>query len=309
MLEEYNFELDRTRGTMAVMNLVPTFRPDDKDPAAVQGLIDAAVLVRDDIYLTRYTERNQMDAQSHAAVEALHKANVAVHGAMRSRYRDDKVSLESIEKVPVQDRTPGETRQRATILLKTWLLLPLPANAPVQAGPPPHFYIPYSGMDTTAFALLQTAVSNGEATTKTTDANWEKAEAQLHGQQRLLHDFNVAAGAQGRAQFPDPASLEAELIDSIPSEPPVSAPGTAVITEALATGPGSARLKVSCARASRFDWEKLTAPDTWAPYQADVPLSILIVTGLSAGPHTFRVQGQNSRGESEWSEPVEITVQ
>jgi len=73
---------------------------------------------------------------------------------MRSRYRKDPVSMESIEKLPVQDQTIAETRLRSTLLLRTWKLLPLPPDAPVQPGPPPHFYIPHDGMKVADFEAL-----------------------------------------------------------------------------------------------------------------------------------------------------------
>lgn len=308
MLEEYNFELDRLRGTRTVMTLIPTFLPDDKDAAAVQLMITAAEDTRDNIYLQRHAEGTAATAQAGGALKALHDATVSVYGAMRSRYRKDAVSMESIDKLPTQDQNPVETKQRATLLLRTWKLLPLPPDAPAPSGSPPFYYVPYDGMNVTAFEGLMATLVTKEAAAELADGHWEEAEGLLHEQQRVIHDFNVAAGMQGRSQFPDPLTTERELIDSIPTEPPVTAPGTASITEASSTGQGEVRLKASSARASRFDWEKLDENSVWTSFQSDIPLSIMVATGLNAGPATFRVKGKNSRGESEWSEPVEITV-
>lgn len=308
MLEEYNFELDRINGVHAVMQLVATFLPDDKAPAAVATMITDAIAVRDGTYLQRHAEKIQADAQFNGSVTAVHDACVSVHGAMRSRYRKDKVSMESIDRIPTQDQSINETRHRGEVLLRTWKLLPLPADAPVQPPPPPHYYIPHDGMNVAAFTTLATTMTTKEAAAKTADGEWEKAEALLHEQDRLLHDFNVAASAQGRAQFPDLSSVERELIESIPEEPPVSAPGTAVITSASSVAPGEARIKVTCARASRFDWEKMVSGGSWETLATNVPLSLLLTTGLDPGNTSFRVKGKNSRGESEWSEPAEITV-
>jgi len=308
MLEDYNFEIDRLKGVHAVMLLVPTFLPDDLNAAAVQAIVTASETLRDNTYLQKLAEQTAATAAFNGAVEALHDACVSVSAAMRSRYRSDPVSMESIARIPVQDRTIGETRQRATILVKVWKLLPLPPNAPVQPGPLPHYYIPFDGMNVAAFEALQAAMATTEAESKTADAAWEKAEGQLHQQERLVHDLNVAASAQGRAQFPDMNTVERELIESIPEEPPVTAPGTAVITQAESPEAGAARLKVTCPRASRYDWETQTGGGPWEPLIADVPLSVLISTGLPAGNMSFRVKGKNSRGDSEWSEPAEITI-
>jgi len=308
MLEEYNFEVDRLDGTHSVMTLVAAYRPDDKTPADVQTMLTASTTLRDATYLQRHAEKNSADAQFNGALDNLHDACVAVYGAMRSRYRKDPVSMESIAKLPTQDQTIAETRLRSTLLLRTWKLLPLPPDAPVQPGPPPHYYIPHDGMNVAAFEALMNALTTKEAAQKLADGLWEEAEGLLHEQQRTIHDFNVAAGDQGRVQFPDMNTVERELIESIPSEPPVTAPGTAVITQASSDASGEARIKVTCPRASRFDWEKMVSGGAWETLATNVPLSLLLATGLDPGNTSFRVKGKNSRGESEWSEPAEITV-
>ena len=114
---------------------------------------------------------------------------------------------------------------------------------------------------------------------------------------------------QGRAQFPDPLSVERELIDSIPTDPAVSAPGACSITQASSDAPGEVRLRVSCERATRYDWERETAPGVWAVVAMDAPLSILVATGLPPGNAKFRVKGKNSVGMSDWSDPAEVTIQ
>ena len=66
---------------------------------------------------------------------------------------------------------------------------------------------------------------------------------------------------------------------------------------------------MTCERATRYDWERETDTDVWEAVATDAPLSILIATGLPAGNMTYRAKGKNSMGESEWSEPAEITIQ
>jgi hypothetical protein len=138
--------------------------------------------------------------------------------------------------------------------------------------------------------------------------DWETAEGELHEQEKILRDFTVAAGGAGRAQFTDPNSVERELIDTIPTDPPVQAPGTCTITQASSDAAGEARIKVTCERAVKFDCEKSTAPDVWESVVTDAPLSLLVITGLAAGNTKFRVRGKNSVGTTEWSESAEISV-
>ena len=271
-------------------------------PKLVQAVPELGKAAPEVVKLTTKT------SQFHAAVGPLHEACVLVHSHMTSRYRKDPASLESIARIPVQDRIPDETKLRAGILLKTWKELPLPPGAPAQPPPPPHFYIPTDNMTVGVFEGLQTNFLTKEGEKTTANVLWEKAEGALHKTQREMRDFSVNAAKQGRAQFPDVNTIERELIDSLPDDPPVTAPGTAVISQATALGPDSVKLKASCARASRFDWEQLDNINGWVTLASDVPLSILVQTGLAPGDYQFRVMGKNSRGSSEWSEPVALTL-
>lgn len=308
MLEEYTFEQERLDGVFYVMQQVATFLPDDKTPMDVMGIIQDATNTRD-LYVTKFTVQSSKLAAFHTALAALHDACTSVHASMRSRYRTDRTSLEQIEKLPVQDQTIGETKRRAELMIKVWKLLPLPPGAPVQPGPPPHYFIPYDGMTTTVLEGLMTDLTVCEAERKTADAEFEQAEAQLHAQERTMHDFNVAASAQGRAQFPNMESIEREMIESIPEEPPVSAPAPAVVESWSPTGTGALKLKAASARATKFDWQKLDGGGLWQDYALDVPLSILIATGLPLGvPIEFRVRGKNSRGTTDWSDPATVTL-
>ena len=308
MLEAFDFEVERINTIIAIMGEIPAFRPDDLDVAGVTSLREAALAVRNGEYLPAEQSRNLADANTSAAVKSLHDGCVSVYGTMKSRYRGT-ASLEAITRLPVDDQTAADTDKRARSLLALWESLPLPPNAPAQPGPPPHFYIPYEGMTLAVFQALLAAKDAMVATQGPAVADWEIAESQLHEQTRVLRDFTVSAGVQGRAQFPDPLSVERELIDSIPTDPPVSAPGSCTITQASSEAPGEVRLKVSCERATRYDWERETAPGVWAVVATDAPLSILVATGLPPGNAKFRVKGKNSVGESDWSEPAEVTIQ
>jgi hypothetical protein len=307
MLEEYTFEQDRLDGTFLGMQQVAAFRPDDITVPQVQDIIDDAQSARG-TYLDKLTGQTQKVAAFHTALDAVHDTCTTVHAAMRSRYRKDPTSMEQIEKIPVQDQTIGETTQRAEVLVRVWKLLPLPENAPPQPGPLPHYFLPHEGMSVSVLEAQQTALGTSVQQRRSADTEFEKAEAELHTQERRIHDFNVAAGEQGRAQFPDLQSEERELIDSIPTEPPVSAPGPASVQSAEVRSSSSVKLKAASARASKFDWQKLDANQEWQDFAMDVPLSILIAEGLSAGELQFRVRGKNSRGTTEWSDPVSVPL-
>lgn len=308
MLEAFDFETERVNTIIAIMGELPTFRPDDLDATAVTLMRDVALTVRNGEYLPAEQSRNLAAANETAAVKALHAGCIAVYASMKTRYRET-ASLEAITKLPVDDGTPAETDKRAHSTLDLWKLLPLPPGAPVQPGPGPHTYIPYDGMTVAVFQALLDAKDAAVAVASMAEKDWDVAEGNLHEETRRLRDFTVGAGAQGRAQFPDPLSMERELIDSIPTDPPVSAPGTCTITQASSDAPGEARLKVACERATRFDWERETDPGVWEVVALDAPLSILLATGLPSGNMKFRVKGKNSMGESDWSDPAEITIQ
>lgn len=303
-----DFELERISTIIAIMGELPAFRPDDLDVAGVTAIRTGARAVRNDEYIPAEQTRNIATLNRSTTVEALHDACVAVYGSMKARYRNTP-SMELVTKLPVDDQTPEQTDKRAHAMLALWEKLPLPPNAPVQPGPLPHFYIPYDGMTTAVFDALLAAKDAAQDAQPLAVADWDVAEGHLHEETRRLRDFTVGAGAQGRAQFPDPLTMEWELIDSIPTDPPVSAPGACTITQASSDAPGEARLKVTCERATRFDWERETDPGVWEVVALDAPLSILLATGLPPGQMKFRVKGKNSMGESDWSDPAEITIQ
>jgi hypothetical protein len=307
MLEEFDFEMDRINTIIGIMGEIPIFKPDDLDQAAVIAIRDAALAVRNTKYIPAEQTRNLTAAQATGAVKTLHEACVSVYSTMKLRYRDT-TSLEAIERLPVGDNSSPTTDKRARAIVNLWKQLPLPPNAPVQPGPLPHFYIPYDGMSVAVFEALITAKDTAEETSDAAVTAWELAEGELHEQSAKLRDFTVAAGAYGRAQFPNPASWERDLIDTIPTDPPVAAPGTCTITQASSDNAGEARIKATCERAVKYDVEKSTEPDVWEPLVTDAPLSLVVVTGLAPGNTKFRMRGKNSVGTSEWSEPAEITV-
>src|SRR5689334_18049474 len=83
-------------------SLIPEFRPDDKEPADVQGLIDAGITARGELE-DKTAVRNLAHAALNQAVLDGHKACVKIHPIMRSKFRNDPPSLDRISKLPVED--------------------------------------------------------------------------------------------------------------------------------------------------------------------------------------------------------------
>ena len=108
-------ELIRTRRGVVELGCGPARR--HPDAMTVDALDFEGVDVVGDVF-------EVLAAMPDASVDEVHDACVAVHGAMRSRYRKDKVSMESIDRIPTQDQSTFETRKRGEMLLRTWKLLP-----------------------------------------------------------------------------------------------------------------------------------------------------------------------------------------
>lgn len=305
MLEQFDFEILRMRHLRAIMELQESFRPDNRSPDDLGDIIDAAEPLRG-TYLTAKTARDLGRGTLDQAKVTLHDANVAVAAIAKSRYRADKRSLRALLKVPTQDQTDEQIEKRGKALERCWAALPLPPR-PSAAETAAAKFIAYPGMTLANFTALLTALRDAQTAQPMWDEAMEAQEGDVNGKIAELGEINTAILVQGRAQFP--TGTIAEMIDAVPAEPSTQPPEKPVISSATATGPGAVQLSYDAEGGSLFD----VLDDPPGPVEEvllldDTPLKTVDLTGLAPGVHSFTVIAINSRGESEPSDPVQVTV-
>ncbi len=300
MFKLTDFEILQGRYVKAAMEEIASFRPDGKTPADVQTLIDSVVTAQT-TFLNKKTTLDLARGELDEAVAELHLACTQVYPIMKVRYRTDPGSLQAINRLPVQDRTPRETLTRGEAMSALWAQLP---NPPGSATP----FKAWDTMDKATFDALLTAARTKVNGLAAVDQDYQVAQGDLHEQTERLEDFVTSALITGRAQFP-PGTPEREVIDAIPTEPAQQPPDQTVISAATSPAPGSAHLEFDADGATQFDvLQKGPGDPDFAVVAADLITTTYDATGLAAGSYDFKVIGRNSQGPGPESTVATINV-
>lgn len=300
MLDELDFHILQTRYIREAMNDFVNFRPDDLTVANVDTLITSARTVRT-AFLGAKTDYDLAMGGRNSAISALHDACVSVFGIMKTRYRKDPVSTEVIAKLPVDDRTAGDTLKRGQAISILWGKLPNPPGSASE-------FKAWDTMDKDSFDDLVTAADTHLDTFTNETDDYEEAQGNLHAKDAELTDFITAALAQGRHQFA-PGTPQREVIDKIPTTPAQQAPTKAVITAATSPAAHEAHLEFDAPHATSFDvLHKAPGASSFTPVAEDIIQNTYNATGLTAGTHEYKVIGRNSRGTGPASDVSTVTV-
>jgi hypothetical protein len=257
-----------------------------------KGALDAALLQKAKADFARGAQET--------AVHNGHKAAVMVHACMKSCFRTDRASLDSIKGVPTDDQTATDTLNRMKALNNVWSNLP---NPPGASGP-----FAVRDITRTAFGKLLDALDARIDDYTKESGLLDKEEANLRGLNATLDDFITHALIQGRAQFPL-GTPERALIEAVPTEPSTHKPAQAQITQAESQVEGAMHLKFSAEHATTFKVIHKGPGETEFSEVADVLLpGEYVKAGLPGGMHEYKVVGVNSRGEGPASQPVTIQV-
>ncbi|MCA9205034.1 MAG: fibronectin type III domain-containing protein [Planctomycetales bacterium] len=296
----FDFEVLQLRYIKSAMDQLPTYLPDGRSATEVQALRDSAEAVKNayqtldaSLALAR-GELSERQAEGHLLC-------VQIYPILKSRYRKDPGTLETIQRLPTEDKTVRATRDRMRAISVLWGQLP---NPPGASEP----FTPWTGMDQTAFdAALAALVAADEALPDLVQT-YERAQSDLHAKLDEVSDFVTAALEQGRAQFPV-GSPEREIIEAIPMEPTQQPPAAAVISVAVSPETGQVLLEFDAARATMFDvFQKGPSDLDFVEVATDVIDRRYETSGLASGVYQFRVSGQNSLGNGPLSEPASVNV-
>ncbi|MFN2507557.1 MAG: fibronectin type III domain-containing protein [Chthoniobacterales bacterium] len=299
MLTDFDFHLLQLRYIQAAAAQIPTYRPDSMDAAALGAVITNAKAVRQ-AYIDAKSDFDLARGEYREAINNGHDASIGVYAAMKSRYRKDPGSLQSVEALPVDDRSADETTKRMQQTSSLWGKLP-------NIGTPPAPFVAWQGMGKTDFDAILTTITTRQETVPDKDQAFQVAEGNLHETDADLSDLVTAALQQGRAQFRSGASRE--VIDAVPTEPATSAPAQAAIAQFSSPGAGSVHLAFDATHGTTFDvLQKAPGAPAFVKVVDDGVLKTFDATGLTPGAYQYQVIGRNSVGQGPASPTVTITV-
>ena len=298
MLTEYNFVLSQVRYIRVAMNLFPAFKPDDYVVSTVDSIIGNATQVRRD-YLAKDGLLALARGAVHEAHDKVHDANVNVYMALKSAYRKDVDSLNSIEGLPVDDKSVQETFTRGESIEIKWGQLPNPPgwDGPFKVGP----------ITQGVFAVYVKELETSTKALSAADGSFQSSEGALHRTQREMSDFVTAALTQGRAQF-NPGTPERDVIDRVPTPSATQAPGQAVISTATSPAAGALHAEFDAPHGTSFQvWLKGPQDEKFVQVEESIKPGVYDATGLPVGTYQLQIVGENSRGTGPAS--VAVTVQ
>lgn len=304
MLVEFDFAVIQLRYIHAAMSLIASYRPDGLEPTDVLTLISSADPTRA-VYVTEKVAIDGSRAERRVKMDLLHEHCVDFHAQAKSRFRNDEVIRQRLERQPVEDRNFQETLTRGLAISKLWEALPL-------VGTPPAAFTVGRGTGA-AVTRAQFDTLLGEARTLDSgialaDELFQQKEAALHKKQKEMEDVAGAALAQGNSQF-DEGTAEREMIDAIPTESPRNLPGKAVISDSGSPATGVAHLDYDCDGATTFDiYHKAPGETEFGKHEEDRLEKTIDIISLDPGTHEFYVRGRNARGLGEESETVSVEV-
>jgi hypothetical protein len=234
------------------------------------------------------------------AVNNGHDAGVGVSAAMKSRYRKDAASLDTIDGLPVDDQTAADTIKRMEAISSLWGKLP-------EIGSPPAQFVAWDGMTKVDFDALLADILSQQTDLPDKDQAFQVAEGNLHDTDPTVADLVTASLQQGRAQFRSGASRE--VIDAIPTGPASHEPNQAVVAVAISPAAGAVHLEFDANHRTSFDvLQKAPGEADFTKVVDDGVLKTYEATHLTAGLYEFKVIGHNSLGEGLASAVVSVTV-
>ena len=299
MLNDFDFHLLQLRYVKAAATKLPAFQPDGMNAAAIGAVVLTAKGVRQ-TYIDAKTDFELARGSYRQAVNDGHDAAIGVYAAMKSRFRKDTASLDTINGLPVGDETAAATTKRMEQTTSLWGKLP-------NIGTPPAQCVAWMGMAKADFDALLLALTTKGDGLPDKDQAFQVAEGNLHDTDADMADLVTAALAQGRAQFPSGAARE--VIDAVPTVPASLPPGQAVIAAATSPGAGKAHLEFDANHATSFDvLQKAPGAVSFVKVVDDEIEKSYEATGLTPGVYEFKVLGRNSLGDGAESAASPVTV-
>ena len=131
MFDEFDFSVTQLTAIKDAMQNIPAYRPDNKEPAFVLGLIEASNLARG-TYGSKETTLKLARGNCKGACKEGRKLAIKAYGLMKDLYRSDPGATESIVSIPTRGDSVPRTLKRMTKTSEVWAQLP---NMPGTTSP------------------------------------------------------------------------------------------------------------------------------------------------------------------------------
>ncbi len=299
IIEAFTQTYTRLRYLKVAVTSIPDFKPDGKPAAHVTTLADSAKLGLE-VALTQKVTAATTRGQLETLWDTAHDQSVVVHACMKSCYRHDRASLDSIRAVPTDDKTAAQTLHRMKELSAVWAALPsLPGSGELFA---------VRGVTKASFDTLLDGLDDKITESTQESVLLDNEEAKLRVLNSQVEDFITAALVQGRVQYPA-GTPERAFIEAVPTDPSTQKPGQAEITQATSPAEGEAHLEFDAAHATSFQvWYKAPGEAQFVQAGDSIRPGNYSVVGLAAGNHEYQIVGVNSRGEGPASATATVSV-
>jgi hypothetical protein len=123
IIEAFTFTYTRLRHLKVAVERITGFTPDGK-PAGYVADLSAQAKIALGAALAQKVKTGKARGRLQTVQDEAHASTVMAHACMRSCYRDDQESLESIGGVPTDDKTAAQTLHRMKELSAVWAALP-----------------------------------------------------------------------------------------------------------------------------------------------------------------------------------------
>ena len=299
IIEAFTQTYTRLRYLHVAATSITDFKPDGKPASHVTDLTTSA---RGGLTtaLAQKVKATTTRGELLTLVETAHGQVVTIHACMKSCYRHDRASLDSIRAVPTDDKSPVETLHRMKELIAVWDALP---SVPGTTDP-----FAVRGITRLTFGTLADALDLKISASTKESTLLGNEEAKLRVFNEDVEDFITASLIQGRAQYPA-GTPERAFIEAVPTDPSTQKPAQAEITRAESPAEGAVELEFDATHATSFQvWLKAPGEPQFVLVGDSIRPGNFSAIALAAGNYEYQVVGVNSRGEGPPSTTASVSV-
>ena len=299
IIEAFTQTYTRLRYLHVATTSIADFKPDGKPASHVTDLTTSA---RGGLTtaLAQKVKATTTRGELLTLVETAHSQVVTIHACMKSCYRHDRASLDSIRAVPTDDKSPVETLHRMKELIAVWDALP---SVPGTTDP-----FAVRGITRITFGTLADALDLKISASTKESTLLGNEEAKLRVFNEDVEDFITASLIQGRAQYPA-GTPERAFIEAVPTDPSTQKPVQAEITRAESPAEGAVELEFDATHATSFQvWLKAPGEPQFVLVGDSIRPGNFSAIARAAGNYEYQVVGVNSRGEGPPSTTASVSV-
>lgn len=243
-------------------------------------------------YADMISARNDLDAE----LDEYHLKTVAVLRLARTRFRNDPVKRNNIQRLTAKGDSRSATFAEGKALEDQWR----------KSDPD---WVPMEDLTLDAFTQFRTDCRNLHDAYTTKHTVWRSDAEEANVLAEKLHDELIAWYSDATTIFAEGTAYGNMIRATVPTTyQPLPLPEQAVITEAVSAGPGKGHVAFEAPNATSFTLlHKGPGDAVFAVVQTGEATSFDGVN-LAPGEHQYKVFGSNSRGNGPESAVVTVAV-